>query len=402
MIGNLGSVACPYCYERINRFRLGYLCTGRGVPGRRGCQKAIDPVRVEQASVAEASRHYFTYQGRRPVHPDAAGCPECGGESGIRACPDCHSPLPSGFAGAASPLVALVGARNTGKSVYLAVLTHELQSTVRKRFDAAVRLAGDRQGGETSPGNWVNTYVDGLYQRHRLPPQTSQIRGRHRDPLVIEWRQERRSAGRSRLRTSFLSFYDTAGEDFRSLDQVYELDYLASADALIVMLDPFTIGSARDRIDLPPQAVRTQDSPIDVLSRVTGSLKASHKIKNSKRIDLPLAVAITKIDAFFDVLGPDHPVVRAPVAGNVYDDCAGADLHEHLRALVHDWDADGPDSYLGAQYNNFRYFAVSSLGAQPDYSRDEVDPGGIRPHQVEEPLVWLLAELGVVPRTGRP
>jgi hypothetical protein len=52
-------------------------------------------------------------------------------------------------------------------------------------------------------------------------------------------------------------------------------------------------------------------------------------------------------------------------------------------------------------YTNFRYFAVSSLGAEPDYEADRqaapVSESGVRPFRVDEPLVWLLSQFHVVP-----
>jgi hypothetical protein len=48
-------------------------------------------------------------------------------------------------------------------------------------------------------------------------------------------------------------------------------------------------------------------------------------------------------------------------------------------------------------YSAFRYFAVSALGAEPDYRRATVDEAGVQPFRVEEPLLWLLSRFDVVP-----
>ena len=47
-------------------------------------------------------------------------------------------------------------------------------------------------------------------------------------------------------------------------------------------------------------------------------------------------------------------------------------------------------------YADFRFFAVSALGAEPDYAAQSVAPGGVRPHRVEDPILWLLAKEGTV------
>ena len=42
-------------------------------------------------------------------------------------------------------------------------------------------------------------------------------------------------------------------------------------------------------------------------------------------------------------------------------------------------------------------FGVSALGAEPDYSSYTVAPGGVQPHRVEDPVLWLLSKSGTVP-----
>ena len=47
-------------------------------------------------------------------------------------------------------------------------------------------------------------------------------------------------------------------------------------------------------------------------------------------------------------------------------------------------------------YKDFRYFGVSALGAEPDYENATVAAGGVRPHRVEDPVLWLLSKAGTV------
>jgi hypothetical protein len=242
-----------------------------------------------------------------------------------------------------------------------------------------------------------------IFDGRPLMFQTDQaIRGR-RAPTVFEWRQEVRAGLRKGgfgkgCRTTFLSFYDTAGEDLSRDESAQDLLYLGAADALVLLLDPFMIPQARDRIRLPSQAYRTEQPVITVLNRVTENLRREHEIKPSRSIKIPVAVAFAKIDAFFDVLGPDHPLLHVPPAAGPYDETTGEQTHEEVRALLHSWGADDVDAHLRHNYATFRYFAVSALGAPPDYASNTVDPRGIRPFRVAEPLLWLLSRFDVVPR----
>ncbi|GIJ48325.1 hypothetical protein Val02_52110 [Virgisporangium aliadipatigenens] len=391
----MSRVACPYCYHRVDGGRLWYQCTGRGSPGRSGCGLAVDDQRVAEIGDREPVRPAFGAPTRSPFWPTKASCPKCGAESGIRVCPCCHSHLSSNFGAASSPLIAMVGAKGTGKTVFLNVLSHALLNDLRRQFGADVRLneAGKRSSGKDGLA------VDRIFRDHRLVEQTAQATEGRRRPSVFEWRQEHRTAGvLRRYRTTYLSFYDTAGEDLTSQETTYNLSYLGAADALILLLDPFMIPQARDRLRLPEEAIVSKESTVDVVNRVTEQLRSSHGIKPGRRIKIPLAVAFAKIDAFFDVLGPDHPLLRQTPVKGAYDDAAGQETDEQIRALLHSWEADGIDTHLRFNYSDFRYFAVSALGAPPDYVHGQVDPRGVRPFRVAEPLLWLLSRFHVIPR----
>jgi hypothetical protein len=392
----MSKVSCPFCYHGVDGARLWYQCTGRGSPGRPGCKPEPDEARARETGFVEAVRPSFGADTRGSRWPAKAGCPRCGAESGIRTCPACHTPVPANFGAASSPLIAMVGAKGTGKTVFLNVLGHELLHGLRRRFGADVRMSGT--GRRKSMASTL--MIDDVFTGHRLMAQTAEAVNGRREPAVFEWRQEHRIAGIARgYRTTFLSFYDTAGEDLTSQESTHDLTYLGAADSLILLLDPFQIPAAAHRIRLPDEAVINLEPTIDVVNRVTEKLRVSHSVRPNRRIRIPVAVAFAKIDAFFDLLGPDHPLLRQPAPTGGYDESAGLDAHEHVRGLLlDDWDAGDIDTHLRFNYENFRYFAVSALGAPPDYRTGEVDPGGVRPFRVAEPLLWLLSQFNIVPR----
>jgi hypothetical protein len=391
----MGKVSCPYCYHQVNGNQLWYQCTGRGSPGKSGCGLTRDEARERETGYKESARPVFESPSRSPIWPARADCPTCGAESGIRACPRCHTPLSANFGASASPLIAMVGAKGTGKSVYLTVLAHELLNGLRRRFDADVRLSGASQ--RASLGGSID--IGQMFRDQKLFEQTAQARYGRQPPMVFEWRQEHRVAKLvRRYRTTYLSFYDTAGEDLAAQETTHDLTYLGAADALILLLDPFMIAQAREKIRVPEQAVGSSEATIDVVNRVTEKLRATHGIRSNRSIRIPVAVAFAKMDAFFPVLGSDHPLLRQPSQTPFYDEAAGQATHEQVRAVLADWGADDIDRHLRFNYDDFRYFAVSSLGAQPDYATGVVDPGGVRPFRVAEPLLWLLSRFSVVPR----
>jgi hypothetical protein len=298
----------------------------------------------------------------------------------------------------------MVGGKGAGKTIYLSVLYHELRTTVRRRFLADIQLSGDQQGGTGSARQWLENYVEQLFSHGRLAEQTSESPGGQRAPVVIEWRQPKRKLGvqtfgAPSFKTTVLSFYDAAGEDLSSQDRVHTQAYLGVADGLVLLLDPWQLPGAMDRIDVPAAVVREAEPPLEVLTRITELLRVSHEVKASKWVKVPLAVVFAKMDAFFPVLGSNHPLLVKPPALAGYDEIAGQSTHEHVRAMLYEYGADDIDAHLMHNYASFRYFAVSALGAAPDYTAKAVDAGGVQPFRVEEPLLWLLSSFGVINRS---
>jgi len=390
----MATIACPYCYRRIDQRRLAYQCLGLGVPGGVRCIRSVDETRAELTNVRAAA--FPTFDAPRSGVHRKAPCPHCGGLTGVRACPVCHSPLSAAFGSSRSPLIGMVGGKGAGKTIYLSVLHHELRTSVRRRFAADVRLTGDQQGGTGSPRQWLQSSEEQLFERGQLLEQTAGALNGQRAPVVMEWRQPRRWFGREGFRTTVLSFYDAAGEDLTSQERAHTQAYLGVADGLVLLLDPWQLPGALERIDVPAAAVRDAEPPLEVLHRITELLRVAHGVRTSKRVPISLAVVFAKMDAFFPVLGGGHPLLVRPAPAPGYDETVGRSTHEHVRAMLHDYGADDIDQHLELNYADFRYFAVSALGAAPDYQAAAVDPGGVQPFRVDEPLLWLLHRFGVI------
>lgn len=395
------SVACPYCYNRINPAKLYYQCAGRATPGHEPCRKIVNEDRKRLTGYsAEALPSFAPTTVRSWRANGKAHCPECGSPSGPRVCPKCRTPLPANFADSRSPLIGVVGGKAAGKTVYMTVLAHELRRGIRRRFDADVQFVGDQPAGSESVARWLDEYDRALFVNRRLLEPTRPAIDGLRVPLLLQWRQAKRTWGWERFNSSTLSFYDAAGEDMSKQEFVNGQAYLSAADGLIVLLDPFHLAGIRDRIPLPNVDRRDAEPPINVLTRITDLLRNAHTVSGRGRIDVPVSVVFSKVDAFYPMLGDGHPLLRLDSSTEArFDEQAGRDTDEHVRALLQQLDADEIDAHLRSNYQRFRYFAVSSLGAPPDYGSGQVNEGGVRPFRVGEPLLWLLSEFKIIKRT---
>lgn len=386
------TTVCPFCFQRIDPSRLWFQCLGRG---NTECKKEVDGAREKLTKSTRET--YPTFAPPEKVSGPAY-CPQCGGKTNLRACPECHTALPSDFADSKSPMIGLVGSKGSGKTVLMTVLVKQLKDVVGKRYDAAVRLATDNPDGHQGLSDYQANRESPLYKDRVLPPPTSQHAARgHAAPLLLRWQQETSRMGRTSIKSTLLSFIDTAGEDLNDVSTAFTLQYLSVCDGLLVVLDPFALPGARARLNLPDAAINVDDdAPLDVVNNITEMLKVEHNIKKNRKISVPVAVVFSKIDAFFPTLDRGNSLMAATPPVAAYDNGDGQSVHEHMLALLYGWNAQDIDTHMRLNYTEFRYFGVSALGAEPNYETSTVAAGGVRPHRVEDPVLWLLSKSGTV------
>jgi hypothetical protein len=385
------TAVCPFCFHRIDVSRLWYQCLGRGSAE---CKKEVDKAR-EQLTKSTLET-YCSFAPPEGVNGPAK-CPTCGGRTNLRACPECHTALPSDFAESKSPMIGLVGAKNSGKTVLMTVLVKRLRDTVGKRFQADIRLATDNPDGHQGVSDYQANRETPLFKGGTLPPPTSALGSsarQHSSPVLLRWRQETPGImGRTSIKSTMLSFVDAAGEDLNAVATAFTLQYLSVCEGLIVVLDPFALPGARAMLNLPDAAIQVEeDVPLDVVANITEMLRIEHNLKKKQKISIPIAVVFTKIDAFFPALDRGNPLMTIAPAVAAYDNADGQAVHENMIALMHQWNAQDIDTHVRLNYSDYRYFGVSALGAEPNYEDFTVAAGGVRPHRVEDPVLWLLSK----------
>lgn len=381
-------VPCPYCYNKIDPNKVMYRCTGRQAPGCPPCAKAEDKQRKDALDDATPVYPSFNPERGKVLRRSSFECPNCSGTTSIRVCQVCHSILPANFT-VDSPLFGLVGVRGSGKTVMLTVLTQELTTTVSRRFKASIDTVGSSK--LLTRLNDIRNKMASADDRH-LPDQTAVYNQAETVPAVFEWQLPREGIGGSRTASTILSFYDTSGEDLASVDSAREQHYLAAADGLILLLDPFGFPANRDKAlgrGVDPNNLK--DEPRSVLRNVTELLRTANHLPPNKKIKRPLAIVLAKIDAFFDQVDPDHPIRKPSSTGPYFSEQESMDLHNHVAALVSEWGGDDVLNMLALNYTTYRFFVASALGAEPDYRSGTVSSRGLMPHRVAEPLLWLMA-----------
>jgi Double-GTPase 2 len=391
-------LACPYCYETFTARQILFRCHGRPTRGGQPCELRQDEVLNRRWGNRGELGPVFSPDGWAKGRANAATCPRCGGSTNYRICPVCHSHLPVQFGMINSRMIGMAGARDSGKTIYMTVLLHELRNRVGAEYDAAIMGADD-----DTLGRFTESYEDVLYEEKRMLLATrgaGQNEGRV-DPLVFRFTAAQEGPDGGKREQRLMSFFDTAGEDFRSQDSVdVNTRYLASADGILLLLDPLQMPGAR-RLAAPgtplPGTGPEYQSPEEILTRITHLLLSQNK-GGSPEIRKPIAVAFTKIDALWHTFDEGSPLRITPPSRGRFDTSDSLDVHEQVRHLLRSWDSTQIDQILRQYYPQHRFFGISALGRAPTPDQ-KVAASGIQPYRVADPLLWLLSGFRAVPKT---
>lgn len=388
--------SCPFCYREIDFNKVAFRCNGHGLPGRLKCEQQPDERRVVEFNDNRPVRPIVTsgQNNTAVLGKEKVQCSGCGSETGIRVCPSCHSTLPYGM-NAKSPMFGLVGVRNSGKTVYLSVLHTELSRRIASAFGGSIDTPGGLHGyAQTLAENKKDMEGNAA----KLPAQTS-ARGdsTRAEPVIYEWSQRNK---RGETDNTVFSFFDSAGEDLVSVDAVESQHYLKSVNGIILLLDPFgfdaNVAKAKQKLNANggSAGINMEDltSPQAVISNLTEVIRRSHGVKQGKKIKTPIAIVLAKIDAFYDDLPPGSPIMQQNQYKGAFDEQDSLNVHENVRALLHSWNATNLINLLENYFETYRFFAVSALGAEPDYANSSVNKMGVIPMRVGDPLLWLMAE----------
>jgi hypothetical protein len=387
----MSRLRCPYCFEVVGAAGIAYRCIS---PNPASCRP-------------EADRALGTYQrlSEAPVLPRVFGptkeaSPRCScGGIAKPVCPACHNDLPAEFGDIPATTIALVGAKEVGKSNYIAVLIQQLTNAVGKSFNSSLNALDDR-----TRRRYAQDFHRHIYEHRQVVPMTPSARDQIdvRYPLIYRFSLKRRFLGiTERLRVNALTFFDTAGEDLTNSDTMStENRYLANADGIVFLLDPLQLRSVRERLEGRVPLPSVEEDPMNVIGRVAGLVRSSARWRGSSGpMNVPVALAFSKIDAVRSLVDPGSPIHRGAQHDGFFDLSDAAAMDASMRAYVDDWVGSAFHRFIRDNFRTCSYFGVSALGSAPD--RDGRLATGAAPFRVEDPFLWLLHQLGVVPGKKR-
>jgi len=390
---------CPYCFEKHKLSEVQFRCTNR----RCRDYDDMEMTRYENGNLKMPKQGKKTFSASKSlIVPQSAKCPDCGNTTYKHICPSCHNELPESTLSGTDMIISVVGSRATGKSHFVGVVIKELIERI------AVKFGGSMEGFADSYSRWEAGFYNHLYINGRKLELTKSSlqnvdNGAYR-PLIFKLKLRHKGLFRESIDSFTFVFFDTAGEDLNDEDTMSTVNkYICKSAGIIFLLDPMQIPAVVNQLD---ESVVERAAAIkwhqaakadDIMTRVSRLIRNDKRMSENSKIDIPVAAVFSKFDAIESIV-PSDCTVHTPSPHcdqKCFDLSDWHNVNSEIQALLKEWDATAFISQLETNYSNYSYFAVSALGLNNNPTTD----GRIqrpRPHRIEDPLLWILKENGVI------
>lgn len=293
-------------------------------------------------------------------------------------CPRCNHRLEGEDPLFRPMLLPVIAGRSAGKTVFqVSLLMQLLKRQDRNKCTLAFVVPDDQYEYETA--------AQMFNQGHILPQTLDRL------PKALQMNY---TANGRKLR---IHMYDAAGEAYEVEEGLQQLTYLEHCHGIFLLIDPFSIEAVHQRFDnelktRPGDATPCDASPEDVYSRLIEFLQQQEVRSGTRKVRIPLALVITKRDAF----GLDQEIGAAALreaqkreyqqARKEQREARTIDPSEIVRQWLCDHNLEGLILNIEGQFSQCRYFACSALGRMPSRQAGHA----FSPRDVEAPFDWLI------------
>ena len=394
-------ITCPYCYNKFENDDVEYQCENieRSVDGTPKCPEEADKRFNDHWGIPVESRHFFRGKpfGLFSSEPKPSKCDKCGKQSSRFVCPHCHNWLPTDMIKDGAEIISIVGAPNSGKTVYFFNLMRQLQ---KKASSLGISVTVQDEGPDPTKKTSViyKGMVKRMYEDNELPPKTPVIEGERPIPLVFKVSNGK--AGKKGGKSIYIVFYDTPGEAFQDREQMDRMaDHVSNSAGILLFIDPYNIKKLTGTLQSASEEEIVTGSELENENVLNSLLQ---KVNRKESEDKPFAIVFSKIDAVLDGLSAE----RAGGLSTILDldrnssflktkkfNLSEIDqISNALEEMSEEWDVEYIKSQVNEKYKeeNIKMFAVSSLGSQPRDGRIT----DLRPYRVMDPLIWILYKIG--------
>ncbi len=306
----------------------------------------------------------------------------------VRRCPVCDNEL---HGQGTNVHIPIIGGPHTGKSHYIVAATQRLIDTY-------------------APDNsYTTSFPDPLHEKDYENSIQALERGERlaktsdADASARAYNIEIRRSGKRVPKLLYI--YDLAGEFLQSTARALQQEYFKYIDGIVLIIDPFSIDSVqreyKDQIkasemELAPGTDRPDDifqRTVDALEAFARSDKSGIQFSRHQLFPHPVAVVLTKVDAFDlekRIGGPAARALMAKDASFHYPEDAISYLVEQF---LNENGAGNFVRSMRAQFTDVKFFSCSALGRMADRSNNSRFEGV----RVLEPILWLMGHANTLP-----
>jgi len=286
--------------------------------------------------------------------------------------------LPVSAGNQRSLIIGLLGASRSSKTTYITALHRIIKQRVSKDFSVALNPSTD----ETSEN--IRRNDDLLFGQLKSLPAT--VRGQMTPPFVFDLSVSGTVWGEERSRSVGLVFCDTAGENLDDPALVEEwMPYLRLASGIIFLLDPLQIEDVQKRLPGGAAAQGQTSPPDQTIAAVRNLLPDGNT---------PTAITLAKCDVLRDI-----GLIEPNRLWNMSDrhfQAFNRELHDDMAGMMRELVMETAPNVHQTAVNAFphhAFFGVSATGSADKLGQYPY----VVPWRVEDPLLWLLSELEVIP-----
>ncbi len=385
---------CPYCFNRHSLYDVKFRCenercdleedpifsTFNGYSRPREMQRVISPPKPENMLGKITAKM-----------PSECQCDECKEQTTHRICPSCHSELPTTIGDYEDLIFAIVGAKETGKSHFISVLIDKLMKDIGEAYDCLLEPINDDTIRRYREDFWTP-----VFKRKETINATPSGKASKdvRSPLLYTLKFIKKGVfQQSKIdKVITLAFFDAAGEDLDAEDTMHTVNkYIYNSAGIILLLDPLQLENVRENITEKIHLPTVNSDSSEIVYRMTNLIRKAVNLKQNEKIDIPLAVAFSKIDAVESMLDPSSPLLfpSQHTESQAFDLIDFENVQTEIEELIKDWSESGMTRTLDANYKSYGYFGLSSLGYNPEADKKIKK---LEPYRVEDPFLWLLSK----------
>ncbi|MGB3975432.1 MAG: ATPase/DNA packaging protein [bacterium] len=267
--------------------------------------------------------------------------------------------------------IAIVGGTSSGKTIYLIQLLNRLLHYFKQIPNGKASIANRLQNDDFR--NLMSRLNNGQFPSKTAGDVMTAFGLAIQIPKMIR---------------SLLYLFDAPGEDYGKIETFWKKQGHQHLNGIILVVDPFSLPALKNYVnDDRKKFVHPSGDRLEkIVDNLINAVNMLILKRPSEKCTIPLAVVISKTDAFDAQLVEEFPFLGNLISNNNnWTD----DLNLNSRETLISLGAKSIVQNLEQKFTNINYFACSALGRIPQINR--TDP--FLPSGVEYPLLWMLTQL---------